>query len=328
MADTVTTNYEFIKPEVGGSNNSWGGKLNGNWDDVDTILKALSDGAGDVFGPASAVSGQVVVFDGVSGKIIRDSGIPASDVVTGASTHAAADKATPVDADELPLVDSAASWSLKKLTWANIKAALSTVFLPLAGGTMTGLLTLAPSDDDPDGTASLNIPAGADVPDVQADGDIWADSNKNLCYRRGGEDAKFYDSVNLPRPEPGEMAAGIETEPLALSAADVSDGVRGNIASATAWVNFNGTGTLAIRDSYNVSSITDNGTGDYSVNFTSALANADYAVAMSTEGSSSPETMGTAVVSRSTTVLRVKSGYAYTTGKVDMANFSVIVFGG
>ena len=45
-----------------------------------------------------------------------------------------------------------------------------------------------------------------------------------------------------------------------------------------AWVNFNGTGTVAIRASYNVSSITDNGVGDYTVNFTTAMADANYAV--------------------------------------------------
>ena len=45
---------------------------------------------------------------------------------------------------------------------------------------------------------------------------------------------------------------------------------------AKAWVNFNGTGTVAIRASFNVSSITDNGTGDYTVNFTTALADANY----------------------------------------------------
>ena len=43
-----------------------------------------------------------------------------------------------------------------------------------------------------------------------------------------------------------------------------------------AWVNFNGTGTVAIRTSGNVSSITDNGTGDYTVNFTTAMPDADY----------------------------------------------------
>jgi hypothetical protein len=45
---------------------------------------------------------------------------------------------------------------------------------------------------------------------------------------------------------------------------------------AKAWVNFNGTGTVAIRGSFNVSSITDNGTGDYTVNFTTAMPNANY----------------------------------------------------
>ncbi len=52
------------------------------------------------------------------------------------------------------------------------------------------------------------------------------------------------------------------------------------IASGTAkaWVNFNGTGTVAIIDSYNVASITDNGTGDYTINFTNAMTDADYCV--------------------------------------------------
>jgi len=45
-----------------------------------------------------------------------------------------------------------------------------------------------------------------------------------------------------------------------------------------AWVNFNGTGTVAIRASGNVTSITDNGTGNYTVNFTTALTDANYAV--------------------------------------------------
>lgn len=48
--------------------------------------------------------------------------------------------------------------------------------------------------------------------------------------------------------------------------------------SAKAWVNFNGSGTVAIRASYNVSSITDNGTGNYTVNFTNAMPDANYCV--------------------------------------------------
>jgi hypothetical protein len=55
----------------------------------------------------------------------------------------------------------------------------------------------------------------------------------------------------------------------------------GSVATAygcRAWVNFNGTGTVAIRASGNVSSITDNGTGDYTVNFTTAISDANYGV--------------------------------------------------
>jgi hypothetical protein len=53
---------------------------------------------------------------------------------------------------------------------------------------------------------------------------------------------------------------------------------------AKAWVNFNGTGTVAIRDSFNVSSITDNGTGNYTVNFTTAMPNSSYCAVVSTIG--------------------------------------------
>lgn len=48
-------------------------------------------------------------------------------------------------------------------------------------------------------------------------------------------------------------------------------------APVRAWVNFNGTGTVAITAQYNVSSITDNGTGNYTVNFTTAITDANYA---------------------------------------------------
>jgi hypothetical protein len=48
---------------------------------------------------------------------------------------------------------------------------------------------------------------------------------------------------------------------------------------AAAWVNFNGTGTIAVRDSFNVASLTDSGVGNYTVNFTSSMNNSDYAPA-------------------------------------------------
>jgi len=67
----------------------------------------------------------------------------------------------------------------------------------------------------------------------------------------------------------------------------------GSVATAygcRAWVNFNGTGTVAIREDGNVSSITDNGTGDYTVNFTTAMPDANYCVSGSA-GDNTPSTL-------------------------------------
>jgi hypothetical protein len=56
--------------------------------------------------------------------------------------------------------------------------------------------------------------------------------------------------------------------------------------SAKVWCKFDGTGTIAIDDSYNVDSLTDNGTGDYDVNFTVDFATTNYAVSGYVNGGS------------------------------------------
>ncbi len=59
-----------------------------------------------------------------------------------------------------------------------------------------------------------------------------------------------------------------------------------------AWVNFNGTGTVAIRASGNVSSITDNGVGDYTVNFATAMPDANYSMNASVAGAGTGQLVG------------------------------------
>jgi len=90
-----------------------------------------------------------------------------------------------------------------------------------------------------------------------------------------------------------------------------------------AWVNFNGTGTVAIRASFNVSSITDNGTGDYTVNFTTALPDANFAAAGSAGGiaGANPRILG--INTRTTTTVRVSAGQ---TALQDESEVSVAVF--
>ena len=69
-----------------------------------------------------------------------------------------------------------------------------------------------------------------------------------------------------------------------VTADDVAPGL------CKAWVNFNGTGTIAIRAAFNVSSIQDNGTGDYTVNFTQAMPDANISVAGSAKEADSGTT--------------------------------------
>jgi uncharacterized protein (AIM24 family) len=105
-----------------------------------------------------------------------------------------------------------------------------------------------------------------------------------------------------------------------------------------AWVNFNGTGTVAIRASGNVSSITDNGTGDYTVNFSTAMPDANY----STNISWNQPTFGSTLIGAgvhsdtsdnltlySTTQVRLRSMFinSVPTGAVrDMGLLSVAIF--
>ena len=74
------------------------------------------------------------------------------------------------------------------------------------------------------------------------------------------------------------LGTSIVNADISASAAIDSTKLTG-VNDAKAWVNFNGTGTVAIRGSFNVSSITDNGTGNYTVNFTTALSDANYSIA-------------------------------------------------
>jgi len=98
--------------------------------------------------------------------------------------------------------------------------------------------------------------------------EIGKDGADFLCFSSGSAGARFIDTTTA-------------TEFMRISSAGVLSFNSGYGSAAVAygcraWVNFNGTGTVAIRGSGNVSSITDNGTGDYTVNFTTAIVDANY----------------------------------------------------
>jgi hypothetical protein len=101
------------------------------------------------------------------------------------------------------------------------------------------------------------------------------------------------------------------------------------VYACRAWVNFNGTGTVAIRASGNVTSITDNGTGDYTVNFTTAMPDANYSTVLACGMTSSTYSaiLGTASLVAATTTSRRFSVNAPVSGTaVDFAEISVAIF--
>jgi phage-related tail fiber protein len=126
--------------------------------------------------------------------------------------------------------------------------------LPKAGGTMTGAITFAGAQP----TATTSAAGIVQLNDTTASTSTTLAATANAVKTT-------YDLANAAIPSSGNY-------------------------TAKAWVNFNGTGTVAIRASGNVTSITDNGTGDYTVNFTTAMADANYAAVVSSGDNSTNST--------------------------------------
>jgi hypothetical protein len=105
--------------------------------------------------------------------------------------------------------------------------------------------------------------------------------------------------------------------------------------SNKAWINLNGSSTIANRDSYNISGITDNGTGDYTETFTNSMANANYSPACVVQDDQSDTgNMGgtAATIYRASTGLatgncRIGTGVAGTSTRNDDTTLSIIIAG-
>lgn len=95
---------------------------------------------------------------------------------------------------------------------------------------------------------------------------------------------------------------------------------------AKAWVFFNGVGTVSINSSYNVSSITDNGTGNFTVNFTNAMTTTSYVVLSNAVMTNNFYVGQTGVSSRTLTNCRFFSGRPDTGATWDGFHNDVTIF--
>jgi hypothetical protein len=149
--------------------------------------------------------------------------------------------------------------------------------------------------------AIVSTNSGASAPATTYANMLWYDTANNVLKMRSEADDAWIDIGTLNQSTDTFEVAGLTTQAQATweagtsttesivspakvkAAVDNQFNVSGSAPkyACRAWVNFNGTGTVAIRASGNVSSITDNGTGDYTINFSTALPDSNYSVATS-----------------------------------------------
>jgi hypothetical protein len=141
----------------------------------------------------------------------------------------------------------------------------------------------------------------------------------------GGNAATATNATNATNATTAASCSGNSATATALTTASGS----APSYSARAWVNFDGTGTVAIRASGNVSSITDNGTGDYTANFTTAMADANYAQVVTGMGSAATNAIfAKSGISKATGSCQVYSGFSDNAGfiKSDATHVDIAIF--
>ena len=121
--------------------------------------------------------------------------------------------------------------------------------------------------------------------------------------------------------------ATLSSDPISFYSAvkTLSPGLVGGML-CRAWVNFNGTGTVAIRASQNVTSITDNGTGDYTVNYSTAMPDANYAFISNCTLDSGNNNCSGEVTSRLVASCRFIARWPGNSAAIDMDEISAITF--
>jgi hypothetical protein len=122
--------------------------------------------------------------------------------------------------------------------------------------------------------ALVSSNSGSTAPDPTFPGMFWLDTSTTpaaLKQRNAADDAWLSVLSHV-----GVTATAAQIN----KSSTIADNAPGSapIYACRAWVNFNGTGTVAIRASGNVSSITDNGTGRYTINLTTSMTDANYAI--------------------------------------------------
>lgn len=239
---TLTTNYSFNKPVVGGDIDSWGTFLNTNFDELDKLFSGTR-----TMTPNLAAGWKVggVAVTPTAAELNKLSGVAAG---LTAAELSVLDGYTGNTAD-LNILSGAAA------------AGLSAAELLYVNGVTSAIQTQLNAKQASNATLTAIAAAGVTTAEIAAATLVTAADTI----------ASNDNDTTIPT-----NAAVIDYVPVALNASGSAP-----MYACRAWGNFNGTGTPAFRASGNCSSITDNGTGDYTITMTTAMPDANYVIVVS-----------------------------------------------